>query len=247
MVGIYSITSPSGKVYIGQSWNIEKRHKFYYTAKSCKQQIGISRSIAKYGYENHIVKTVQELPISVSQKILDEYEIFFIEQFKEGGILLLNMKGGGMGGKLSKETIIKIQLARSKYPPPTLGKKFSEESKRRMSAWQIGRKMSPESIEKSRQANIGRKLSEEHKAKIKASLAISNPWTGKKHKEESKQKQSLKKLGNKINNKKVKCIDTGVVFDSLTDAANSIGVPMKTLSYRICKNSKVPPLFTYNV
>ena len=37
MVGIYKITSPSGKIYIGQSWNISDRISRYKTIR-CKTQ-----------------------------------------------------------------------------------------------------------------------------------------------------------------------------------------------------------------
>ena len=38
-IGIYKITSPSNKIYIGQSINIERRFKEYKTLKNCKFQI----------------------------------------------------------------------------------------------------------------------------------------------------------------------------------------------------------------
>lgn len=247
MVGIYSLTSPSQKVYIGQSWNIEKRIRHYRTESSCKQQIGISRSIAKHGYKSHTVVTLLELPQDIDQKILDEYEIFFIEQYKQGGIILLNMKGGGLGGKPGPEARAKMIRNRPKGFAPTLGKKFSAESKKRMSEAQKKCVRDPAILERARAIKLSMPVSDATKLKIRKRLAVFNYWNGKKHSEASKKKQSTAKLGNKINNKKVKRIDTGQVFDSLTDAANSIGVQMKTLSARICSNSKKPPLFTYDV
>lgn len=247
MVGIYSITSPIGKVYVGQSWNIKKRHYYYTNAHNCREQVGLSRSIAKHGWNNHNVKVLAELPEDITQKALDEHEIFCIDQFRAANIAMLNMKDGGSHGRQSAESIRKTQEARKKQPPPTLGKKFSEESKKRMSAWQIGRKMSPEAIEKVRIYNLGRKHTEQAKANMKAAQAQMNTWEGRKHKEESKQKQSLAKIGNKINNKKTKRIDTGEIFDSLIDAANSIGIKAATLSARIRNNVNIDPKFTFDV
>ena len=51
MIGIYKITSPSGKIYIGQSKDIEKRFKAYKNLK-CKGQPYIYRSLLKYGSGN---------------------------------------------------------------------------------------------------------------------------------------------------------------------------------------------------
>ena len=247
MTGIYSLTSPSGKVYIGQSWNIEKRHRHYRTASSCKAQIALARSIAKYGYENHIVKTLYELPSDITQKVLDEYEIFFINQYKEAGIVLLNMKGGGFGAKMEQSSIDKIKAARAKQTPPTLGKVCSDITKERIRVALTGKKASPEAVEKSRQARIGMKATEETRAKLRAARALKNHWVGRKHSDEAKQKQSLKKIGHKINNKKVICIDTGIIYDSITDAAIYLNIKPKTLSARIRKKTKVSPLFTYHV
>ena len=60
MVGIYKITSPSGRVYIGQSVNIEKRFLSYSKLLRCKTQIKLFRSFLKYGVINHIFETIEE-------------------------------------------------------------------------------------------------------------------------------------------------------------------------------------------
>jgi group I intron endonuclease len=59
IAGIYKITSPSCKVYIGQSINIKKRwnhHKGNYN----KEQPKLHRSFNKYGTENHIFEIIEE-------------------------------------------------------------------------------------------------------------------------------------------------------------------------------------------
>ena len=53
MVGIYKITNPSGKIYIGQSVNIDNRISSYKNLK-CKNQTKLYRSLLKYTFENHI-------------------------------------------------------------------------------------------------------------------------------------------------------------------------------------------------
>jgi group I intron endonuclease len=58
MVGIYKITNPKGKVYIGQSTNIEERMK-HYINKNGKRQPKIFYSIKKYGWENHIFTNIK--------------------------------------------------------------------------------------------------------------------------------------------------------------------------------------------
>ena len=59
IVGIYKITNPKGRVYIGQSINIFKRFS-YYKMLQCKGQKKVYSSLVKYGYENHKFEIVTE-------------------------------------------------------------------------------------------------------------------------------------------------------------------------------------------
>ena len=60
IIGIYKITSPSGKIYIGQSININKRQENYRFPSSLKFQIKLRRSFQKYGPENHKFEIIEE-------------------------------------------------------------------------------------------------------------------------------------------------------------------------------------------
>ena len=61
MIGIYKITSPSNKVYIGQSVNIQKRFRDYKSLKrSIKQQPRLYNSFVKYGVNNHLFEILSE-------------------------------------------------------------------------------------------------------------------------------------------------------------------------------------------
>ena len=50
MIGIYKITSPTNKIYIGQSTNIENRWNDYYKMIRCKRQTRLYNSLKKYGF-----------------------------------------------------------------------------------------------------------------------------------------------------------------------------------------------------
>ena len=65
MIGIYKITSPSGRIYIGQSWNIKKRLNAYKTLYASKKQRLLNRSFVKYGYENHKFQIIKVLDIKL--------------------------------------------------------------------------------------------------------------------------------------------------------------------------------------
>ena len=59
MIGIYKITSPSNKVYIGQSIDVENRLKRYKYFVS-KKQTRLYYSILKYGYDNHTYEVLDD-------------------------------------------------------------------------------------------------------------------------------------------------------------------------------------------
>jgi group I intron endonuclease len=52
-IGIYMIKNPSGKIYIGQSKDIEKRKKNYQKTIHCKGQVRLYNSLIKHGFSNH--------------------------------------------------------------------------------------------------------------------------------------------------------------------------------------------------
>lgn len=115
MIGIYKITSPSGKIYIGQSFNIQKRFSVY--KRLVKDSIGrkLYNSFAKYGVENHVFDVIQEFPKDILKKTLDNYESFYIRQFKETGHFLLNLTAGGdgsVGYKHTQDTKVKMKEAK---------------------------------------------------------------------------------------------------------------------------------------
>lgn len=107
-IGIYKITNPKGKVYIGQSWEIEKRFKRY-QGYQCTTQTKIHNSLVKYGWETHTFEIVHYLPKDVSQKIMDDYELLYTDLYKSCNIEMLNLKEGGLGGRMSEETKIKLR------------------------------------------------------------------------------------------------------------------------------------------
>jgi group I intron endonuclease len=94
MIGIYKIISPSNKIYIGQSRNIKRRWKYYYSnAITIKQHTKLHYSLLKYGVENHKFEIIEECNIDQ----LDEQEIYWINYYnsiKQG----LNIGLGGSGG-----------------------------------------------------------------------------------------------------------------------------------------------------
>ena len=64
---IYKLTSPSNKVYIGQTINYSKRISSY-RKLLCKFQHKIYNAIKKYGFDNFVVDILYEIEINVNDK-----------------------------------------------------------------------------------------------------------------------------------------------------------------------------------
>jgi group I intron endonuclease len=106
MIGIYKITSPSGKIYIGQSIKIESRFK-QYKKLSCKEQTRLYNSFLKYDAKNHIFEVIEECTID----LLNERERYWQEYYNVIGLKGLNcilIKTDSKRKLLSQETKEKL-------------------------------------------------------------------------------------------------------------------------------------------
>lgn len=171
MIGIYKVTNPKGKVYIGQSWNIETRSAYYRTSH-CKNQRKLYHSIIKYGWAAHTFDTIHLLPTDVTQEVLNQYEIFYWQQHIDCGFEMLNIREPGSRGRISEETKKKwknrVSPNKGKIGPldPKWGKKWSaEKTERRL---QTRKQSGVDSIVS--QKMKGRVKSEEHQTKITEAL-----------------------------------------------------------------------------
>jgi group I intron endonuclease len=124
MVGIYKITSPTNKVYIGQSWQIEHRFRCYRLYLAPSQQI-LDLSFRKHGYSNHVFEIIHELPEDVSQDVLNNYEQLYMDAYRGAGFLLMNIREAGSKGRHSEDTKRKMSEAQK-------GKIISEAEKQRL-------------------------------------------------------------------------------------------------------------------
>lgn len=140
MIGVYKITnSINGKVYIGQSINIEERWRDH-RADYLRSDVILYRAMRKYGLENFSFEVLEECSIEE----LDEKEIFYINEYNsyicspnsQGYNMTLG--GGGARGfthkEDSKERISSTlkELYKDKENHPRYGMTHSEEAKRKI-------------------------------------------------------------------------------------------------------------------
>jgi group I intron endonuclease len=146
-IGIYKITSPSGRVYIGQSWNID--HRIYnYRKYRCEGQRKLHNSFLKYGTESHSFEIIHELPNDISQTIMDEFEQLYMDLYQDCGIQLLNIRKAGSRGRHSNETKEKIRLSNTGKVSYWKGKNLPEEAKQKIREANLGKTMPKEVVEK---------------------------------------------------------------------------------------------------
>lgn len=116
MIGIYKITDPEGKIYVGLSKNIELRWKQHANLRFGGNN-KLRGSFIKYGSSNHVFSIIEEL--TNDDKLLrkqERYWIRYYNSFNDG----LNENGGGSGpGSHTTESKQKISSALKNKPKPS--------------------------------------------------------------------------------------------------------------------------------
>lgn len=223
--GIYKIVSPSNRVYIGQSTNVYWRWKTYRIISASQRQTRLHRSFLKHGIKNHKFEILQVCELEQLNK-LEVYYISLYNSFnsKHG----LNLRGGGnSGGMLSEETKERVSIAkRGKKTRPC-----PEETKRKISMAQKGISRPNPPWNKGKNVfykqpkiswNKGKKLSEDQKNK-----------KGYKHTENAIIKIANASRGNTFASKIVLNIETGIYYNSATEAAKIIDIPNSSFAKRL--------------
>ena len=152
--------------------------------------------------------------------------------------LLVNMTDGGDGfSNLSTES-------REKLRQNWLGRKHTDKSKLNMSKAQKGKKKSEEHKKKLSENSSKHFLGKYHTIETLKKMSVAqsgenNPMYGKTHDDNIKRKLVINNTRTKV----VLDIETGVFYDSLSDASNVLSIPRSTLEYRI-KTKLVNLIFT---
>ena len=215
--GIYKITSPSNKIYIGQSIDIITRIK-HYKLLYCKAQRHLYASIKKYGWEKHKIEIIEEC----LESELNKKEIYYIALFqtfnsKQG----MNLQsGGGASGSYSEETKRKIsERLKQEY---RMGRKMSLEHKQILIKYHKGRTHTEETREKISRSNKGRIVTDETKEKLRTKLK-----------------------GNTRSRKIVFNKNSGVYYDSAEEAARMLNINYSTLKAGLIGKIKKRPHLIY--
>lgn len=224
--GIYKITSPSNKIYIGQSRNIFKLRFAKYKNLKCKGQIRLYNSLIKHGWENHVFEVIEECEFD-QLNVRERFWQDFYDVIGENGLNCM----------LTSTDVLPVIC--------------TEETRLKFSKSAIGRKMSAETRVMIGNAHKGKVMSEESRAKLSLSKTGQpglcgekngmfgmygelNPMFGHIHTDESKLKMSQKRIGNKmgvdnVNTKLILNTETGIYYYGTREAAFSMNIPRTRL------------------
>lgn len=144
MIGIYKITNPKGKIYIGQTINYDRR-VYQYKMLNCKEQPKLYNSLKKYGFDNHVFELIhqcQETNLTILERYYqelyktvenDNLNCFLVTTKDKTGRhtqeTKLKMSESAKGKKKTAEHIAKLPQNQKGYK----GKKRSEETKLKQS------------------------------------------------------------------------------------------------------------------
>ena len=212
--GIYKITSPSGKVYIGEAINIRKRLKRYFRLE-CVKQNKLYNSFLKYGVINHTFEVIEECDIN-DLKCRERYWQDHYNVLGKNGLNLI---------LTSCENNIKIWSEDVKS-------KMIDKLKQRYRDGLInafkGKKHKKETIELLSKINKGCNNPSYGKRGKKAHAY------GYRHTNETLLRMGEMRKGGKNPNAKI-IIDyqTGIFYDSVGELSELIGVPRSTLTSKL--------------
>lgn len=127
---IYKITSPTGRIYVGQTVNLTRRISLYKTLH-CIKQTKLYCSLKKYGFDKHIFEILEEC-IAEEMSKREKYWINVLNSYYKNNPKGMNMNQGGCV-IWDKERINSFADKFRGERNPFYGKKHSKETKRKLS------------------------------------------------------------------------------------------------------------------
>lgn len=163
MIGIYKITNKTnGKTYIGQSIDIDRRWKEHRNSYKTGKEI-LYRAIRKHGIENFEFEIITECEKEELNELEQKYVLLYKSYVGFKKSKGYNMTtGGDSATERTPKTKEQIEKLRSKLK----GRKFTKEHLENMSKSRMGKKASDETKRKLSLIRKGKKFSKEHRENI---------------------------------------------------------------------------------
>ncbi len=221
--------------YWQEFYDVLNKHKglnCHYTETNEKHKVHSKETIDKISIGNKGKRRSEEEKIKMSERMKGRF---------------IGDKHPNFGKKASSERI-EIMRINSTGNKNMLGKKHSEETKKKLSLIFKGCKHTEEARQKIIKSLIGRKLSEKTRAKIsktntgkkrseETKINISNSLKGRKLSEECLKKRSIT-LNSRPSptGRMVLNIETGIYYDSIIEASIAYGINHRTLQNRFSRD-----------
>jgi group I intron endonuclease len=202
---VYKITNiVNSKAYIGQTTrSVEVRWKEHKNDKrACK---ALFRAIHKYGAENFVISILCRCD---SVEELNKKEKQYIEELNSITPNGYNLRTGGFNSLMSEDSKKKMSLSHLGERNFNFGKPKSEEIKNKISA-----------------ANIGKKRSQSFKDSRSQYMRLNNPQFNM-----SVEKIERLNAYNDIKKVKIICIETGIIYGSISEAAKELSISKGNIS-----------------
>jgi len=202
----------NNKKYIGITCQTPYHARFNGNGSGYKTSIKFWNAIQKYGWENFSHEVLAQ---DVSKEEAHELERKYIKQYRtEEDDFGYNIKEGGQGERLPQSVKDKISKSHIGKPGTVIGRKHTEDEIKRISKSQKGRQFSSEHL-----ANL-----QKAQAKFRGQPTRHMPT-----------KEELNKIA-ESSRKKVLRVETGKIFNSMSDAADWLGVMISNMSKAIKQN-----------
>lgn len=236
---VYKHTTPSQKVYIGiTKQEPEKRWK---NGKGYDKDQIFRFAIEKYGWANIKHEILFE---GLTEEEACEKEVELIAFYKSADRRYgYNISLGGNTSSPTEEENAKRSNSmtknwsdpeyRKRISESMRGVKRSEESRQNISIAQKKRFERPEERKATSERQIGKRRSEEAKRKTSETLRAYYSLE-ENHK---KQAELHRESNRKTHGKKVRCIETGKVYEVISDASKEMGIERRNIS-AVCRHKR---------
>lgn len=244
----------NGKVYVGQAQNFYERMLKYKNGRELHRAIG--RAINKYGIDNFDISVLEkDLPCNK----LNEREQYWMDYYNSYdltvGYNVCKIAGTTSGFHHSKKSRKKMSDAKIKFykqnkdkllvgeKNPMFGKTMSEENKKKMSERLMGNqyakgkhwRLSEETKEKHRQSMLGKQNALGHKHTKETKQKISKANMG--HTVSLETREKISKANKGKTGRAVICIDTGIIYNGISDASKTINKDASSIS-KCCRRKQ---------
>lgn len=220
---VYVLIMPSNECYIGAT--SRKPQERWRNGEGYKTSKELYSRIQRYGWDN-IQKRVLINELSLEQA--NRIEKYVISKFRENGFKILNKKDGGDGFNVAKEESKKLTIHESECPiinQETLSAVLSapkNHSSKPVLCVETGIAYAS-TVEASEMTGI-------NKATIR-NCCNGRRSTGGGYHWQFIQKEHKKLPKQNIARRRVRCIDTGIVFNTITEAYEITGIDKTSISH----------------